>query len=49
MTKKDAIKIFEDKKIRAVWDDKKKNGFSLSWTLLQSLPIATILADIGVT
>ena len=46
MTKKDAIKIFEDKKIRAV---RKKNGFSLSWTLLQSLPIATILADIGVT
>ena len=24
MTKKDAIKIFEDKKIRAVWDDKKE-------------------------
>ena len=44
MTKKDAIKIFEDKKIRAVWDDKKEE-----WFLLQSLPIATILADIGVT
>lgn len=25
MTKKDAIKIFEDKKIRAVWDDKKED------------------------
>lgn len=23
MTKKDAIKVFEDKKIRAVWDDQK--------------------------
>lgn len=27
MTKKDAIKIFEDKKIRAVWDDKKEEWF----------------------
>ena len=24
MTKKDAIKVFEDKKIRAVWDDQKE-------------------------
>ena len=37
MTKKDAIKIFEDKKIRAVWDDKKEEWFF------------SILADIGVT
>ena len=27
MTKKDAIKIFEDKKIRAVWDDKKEEWY----------------------
>lgn len=27
MTKKDAIKIFEDKKIRAVWDDKTEEWF----------------------
>lgn len=27
MTKKDAIKIFEDKKIRTVWDDKKEEWF----------------------
>ena len=27
MTKKDAIKIFEDKKIRAVWVDKKEEWF----------------------
>ena len=27
MTKKDAIKIFEDKNIRAVWDDKKEEWF----------------------
>lgn len=26
MTKKDAIKVFEDKKIRAVWDDQRRNG-----------------------
>ena len=26
MTKKDAIKVFEDKKIRAVWDDQKEIG-----------------------
>lgn len=27
MTKKDAIKIFEDQKIRAIWDDKKEEWF----------------------
>lgn len=27
MTKKDAIKVFEDKKIRAVWDDQKEEWY----------------------
>lgn len=27
MTKKDAIRIFEDKKIRAVWDDEKEEWY----------------------
>ncbi|WP_289198023.1 hypothetical protein [Bacteroides acidifaciens] len=33
MTKKDAIKVFEAKKIRAVWDEQKENGIaSWRWT-----------------
>lgn len=31
MTKKDAIKVFEDKKIRAVWDDQKEDGIFPLW------------------
>lgn len=27
MTKKDAIKLFEDKKIRTVWDDEKEEWY----------------------
>ena len=27
MTKKDAIKVFEDKKIRAVWDDQEEEWY----------------------
>ncbi len=34
MEKKDAIKIFEDKKVRALWDGNKKNGI---YQLLMSL------------
>ncbi len=29
MTKKEAIKIFEEKKVRTVWDDETEEWFSL--------------------
>lgn len=38
MTKKDAIKVFEAKKIRAVWDEQKENGIA-SWRWTEKMKV----------
>ncbi len=41
MTKKDAIKIFEDKKIRTVWDDKTKEWYFSVIDVIEALTDTT--------
>lgn len=31
MTKKESLQLFEEKKVRTVWDDKEENGISPLW------------------
>lgn len=41
MTKKDAIKIFEDKKIRTVWDDKTEEWYFSVIDVIEALTDTT--------
>ena len=42
MTKKDAIKVFEDKKIRAVWDDQKEEWY---FSIIDVIDVLTDSSD----
>ena len=50
MTKKDAIKVFEDKKIRAVWDDQKEEWyFSIVDVVMRANRKVLMDASIGIS
>lgn len=48
MTKQEALKLFEDKKVRTVWDDEQEKWYFSIIDVIAILTIVQILNDIGV-
>ncbi len=42
MTKKEALQLFEQRKVRTIWDDQEESGISLLWMCVAYLLIVKI-------